>query len=123
MKTDIVVLNGRPIEAVVFGDGQQQIDLFNCVAAHVKEHPLEFKTCDNLVSKTKGMQKRLIIGINDKYDIRVTEEKFPGIKKLLYQPRYFTVIMNKETFEPMICYGTIAHYVWDLLSELKDKQK
>ena len=38
MKTDTVMLNGKPIEAVVFGDGQQQIDLFNAVSAIIREH-------------------------------------------------------------------------------------
>ena len=123
MRTEKITLNGKDIDAVIFGDGQEQIDLFNTVAAHVKEHKLEFKTYDNLTSRAKGMQKHLVIGINDQYEIRVSEEKFPGINNLFYHPRYFATIMNKETFKPAICHGTIAHYIWDLLNELKDKQK
>ena len=123
MKTDKIVLNGKTVDAVIFGDGQEQIDLFNTVAAHVREKQLKIQTVDGLVSRTKGMQKQLIIGKNDKYDIGVMEEKFPGIPALFCQPRYFATVINKETFEPKICYGTIAHYFWDLLNELKAKQK
>lgn len=123
MKTNKITLNGQNVDAIVFGNGQEQINLFNAIAAHIKEHKLNFQTFDDLVSRTKGMQMHLIIATNDKYDIRVSEERFPGIKGMFLNRRYFANIMNKETFKPAICHGTIAHYIWDLLNELKDKQK
>ena len=123
MKTNKIILNGKTVDAVVFGDGQKQIDLFNTVSAHIKEHGLKLETSDNITAKIKGMQGRMIIGNNDKYEIRVIEEKFPGIKTVFHKPRYFMAIRDKTTFEPAMYYGTIAHCFWDLLNKSKEMQK
>ena len=122
MKTSTVMLNDKTIEAVVFGDGQQQIDLFNAIAAHVQEHKLVFETAQ-LTPAIKGMQKTLIVGKNDKYDIRVTETKIPGIKPPFHYPSYASFVVDNETGKTRMDYGTISHCFWDLLYELKGKQK
>ena len=123
MKTNKIILNGKTVDTVVFGDGQKQIDLFNTVAAHIKEHGLQLETYDNIGTKIKGMQGRLIIGKNDRYEIRVIEEKFPGIKTVFYKPRYFMAIRDKTTFEPKMYYGTIAQCFWDLMHKTRENQK
>lgn len=122
MKTNTVMLNGKPIEAVVFGDGQQQIDLFNAVAAYAQEHKPVFETAQ-LTPAIKGMQKTLIVGKNDKYDIRVTETKIPGIEPPFHSPSYASFVVDKKTGKTKMDYGTISHCFWDLLHELKEKQK
>ncbi len=122
MKPDTVILNGKPVEAVVFGDGQEQIDWFNRVAAYTQEHKLEITT-NQLAHMIKGMQKTLIVGKDKRYDIRVTESKIPGIEPPFHCPSYASFIVDKGTGETRMDYGTISHCFWDLLHELKDKQK
>ena len=122
MKKQTVTLNGKPIEAVVFGDGQQQIDLFNEVAAYAQEHKLQIKTYP-VPHMIKGMQKTLISGTNNRYDIRVTESKIPGIEPPFHCPSYASFVVDKKTGETSMNYGTISHCFWDLLHELKEIQK
>ncbi len=122
MKTQTVMLNGKPIEAVVFGDGQQQIDLFNAVAEYAQNHKLEFKTAQ-LTPMIKGMQKTMIVGKDNRYDVRVTETKIPGIEPPFHCPSYTSFVIDKGTGKTSMHYGTISHCFWDLLHELKGKQK
>lgn len=122
MKQNIVMLNGQPIEAVVFGDGQQQIDLFNTVAAYAHNHKLEFKTAQ-LTPMIKGMQQTLIVGQDKRYTIQVRESKIPGIEPPFHCPSYLSMVTDKTTGETKMHYGTISRCFWDLLHELKDKQK
>ncbi len=122
MKTNTVILNGKPIEAVVFGDGQEQIDCFNRVVAYTQEHELNITTAQ-MPHMIKGMQKTLIVGKDKRYDIRVTESKIPGITPPFHCPSYASFIVDKGTGKTRMDYGTISHLFWDLLHELKDKQK
>lgn len=109
-------------DAVIFGDGQQQIDLFNNVASYVQEHKLEIKKYA-LNPMLKGMQQTLIAGQDKKYTIQARESKIPGIEPPFHCPSYLSMVIDKETGETSINYGTISHCFWDLLHELKDKQK
>ncbi|MBR2392942.1 MAG: hypothetical protein IKB05_00425 [Alphaproteobacteria bacterium] len=120
MKTDMVILNGRPIEAVVFGNGQEQIDFFNSVADYANANKWHFFTrIQN--SQLPGMLETVVIARSKKYTIRVIETKMPKS----YPPfkQYQSYVFDNETSKSKIDYGTISHCFWDLLHELKDKQK
>lgn len=122
MIPETVIINGKPVRAVVFGDGQEQIDFFNSVADYAQQHKLEIKT-HSLDHATSGRQQTLITGQDEKYTIQVKESKIPGIKPPLHYPSYLSIVLDNETGKKYTYYGTISHCFWDLLHELKDKQK
>lgn len=122
MKTDKIVLNGKTVDAVIFGDGQQQIDLFNTVATYAREHKWQFQSCLQN-SRFPGMIDNVVLAFSDKYDMRVIETKIPGIEAPLNHARYRSYVLDKETNQSQSEYGTISHYFWDLVQELRTAQK
>ena len=122
MKTNTIILNGKPVDAVVFGDGQQQIDFFNTLAEYANGHNFQFMSrLQN--SQWPGMVDTIVLASSDKSDIRVTETKIPGARPPFDHARYRFYVKDKEANQTQSGYGTISHYIWDLMQEVRNKQK
>lgn len=122
MKTETIILDGKPTKAVIIGDGMEQITHFNTIAEYARSHTWKFYT-DTQPSKFHHMTDNIIMGDCEKYRIIAIESQVPGIKPPFHYPCYQSYVQDKTTGQEITRYGTISHYFWDLLQEIKDKQK
>ena len=122
MKTPSVILNGTEINPVDIGGGDKQIKSFQLIEKYTQTHKLKIKDGD-FASKFPNRHDNVIMGEDTRYQIIAVQSFVPGVSFPLADYKYQSYLRDKKTDETSINYGTIAHYVWDLLHELKDKQK
>lgn len=122
MKRKPVIIDGKSVDVILVGDGAKQIRFFNKIAKYARTYKWTFHE-ETAPSKFPHMTDTFLIGHCEKYCIIAVESKIPDLCPPFSYPRYQTYVLNKETNEETTWYGAISPYYWNLLQEIKEKQK
>lgn len=117
-----IVLNGTQVHAVIIGDGWEQIDLFKEIEEYKATHKFVVKTQSSPV-KNNGLQEDYIIANSDRYDIVVVKTYIPGVPTEFITHRYKMLVEDKQTKKEHRHVGTVAHHMFDMISQIKEHQK
>ena len=122
MKTNKIILNGKTVDAVVFGDGQKQIDYFTKIEKYTMSHQLKISG-ESRPAKIKHVRDDILCGEDKKYTIIATHSYIPNTLAELSNHQYASYIKDKTTGQIQTSRGTISKEYFELLTRLKEMQK
>jgi hypothetical protein len=117
-----IVLNGTQIHAAIIGDGWQQIDLFKEIEEYKATHKFAVRTQSRPI-KPNGMREDYVVATSDRYNIVVVKTHVPGVPTEFITHRYKMQVEDKQTKKEHRHMGTIAHHMFDMISQIKENQK
>ena len=116
-----IVLNGVPVHAAIIGDGWEQIDLFKEIEEYAQTHEFQIRTESEPVPG-KPLRNDYVIGKSGRYDIVALKVHCPGVPAMMISHHYKMLVNDKEAKREHRHAGTIAHYMFDMLNQFKEKQ-
>ena len=115
-------INGHPEELCIVGDGWHQLNLFREIEQYAKSHKMVVNYA-TMPAHEKSRQQDILSANSDKYEIVAFKAHIPGVTNILFAPKYRVQIHNKRTNQTQAYMGTMAHFMFDMLNNLRGIQK
>ena len=119
-------INGKLEELCISDDGWKQLYTFRTIEQYTKKHKITISfntmpTKDKITQKIT--QQDVLSATSQKYEIVACKTHLPNATNILFAPRYRIQIHDKETNQTQSYVGTLANFIFDLLNNLRGKQK
>lgn len=116
------IINGKPEELCIIGDGWEQLTTFREIEHYMKTHQATFGYA-TAPARQGARQQDILSAKSDKYEIIAFRDATPGTTNLLFAPQYRVQVYDRKTNKTNTYMGTVAGFMFDMLNNFWGQQK